>query len=1118
MLLRRSASALAVIALAACEPDVHYNAGGNTAAQNYAAFDPSTSEIPQPNDLALAQAAAVPGAQGELLKAFAQAGGFPNDQEVPITIDLVNVAVDPNTAATTRTQPTLDTTSLHYCTAPGQNCNVVVIALPSSGALPPTYAPLDAAATQYVAAGDHGTLILHKALDPSGSRRWAAGVHYVAAIRGGPNGVTVNGGNQIYPQPAMYLLEQGQDLTLPQNQGLIPGNSSAEKAATAAQLETIRKQYEAGPYQTVAALGGFQKTDIAAMTTFQIAPATTTYVAIDPSSNTAPLPSDFLLDPTKATPAVRDLSAVLCPPTTPGGAQPPCPAAQGLQTLDGFSTTGMIIAQLAANRPVVAGTVNKDTVFLYDLSNPNAPTRVLEVNEAAAAHKAAGFVAEPPQVQGPPPGGAGPNVSPVIGLQPAVPAEDPASGVVLPVQPLKEATEYAVVVTDGVKDALSGGQAISRSTVSKILLFSNPVAQGGKSLLAGVSDADASALERMRLGVGPVATALQTEKAITKDHIVSAYTFRTQSITGRAAFANPAGPTGLVQIAAIPYSQLLPGVCTAAGLTDCTKPVPGTTKIYTQAGTEPGVAGTIASVFDKYGVDQAVGTSNIDTVIESQIVTVNKLSNATGAFDPDPTKAVPEVINVLLATPAATNTNTQACSGPLAAFAPAKCVPLVVFHHGLGASRSSVLTVADAVTVTGMAIVATDAPKHGDRSFCSALNSLALTHGATPDAECVPGNHCVPDPTLAGGSTDAPAAGGLPSGAPGLCRQGTTTASPLGTFANRPTLCLSGACTFPANAGTPAASSEYFISGNFFRTRDTIRQDTIDFSQLIQVVEQTPAAPPIAGADIFNALVGRGVIISPSPATTFWVGQSLGSILGTLNVAANPRVSKAVFNVGGGTLVDTFTNAPAFKSSVDALFLSLGIDRSQIATNPAVAQKYLLTLTVAKWILDPADPINFAGHITTDTLPNLLGPGALGGNQNGSVPQTAKAVLAQYAACDNTVPNPFNTLLAGVMGLATAPTQLLDLTNPNAAGPLSTLTSTGNIQYFLNTASPAINDPSTGATCPAGRAVPHAFVTSHGATGSGQDANIAFLTGAALQDAATFLLTGTLPPAVEKHP
>ena len=41
------------------------------------------------------------------------------------------------------------------------------------------------------------------------------------------------------------------------------------------------------------------------------------------------------------------------------------------------------------------------------------------------------------------------------------------------------------------------------------------------------------------------------------------------------------------------------------------------------------------------------------------------------------------------------------------------------------------------------------------------------------------------------------------------------------------------------------------------------------------------------------------------------MGQSSGSILGTLNLAANPRFSRAVLNVGGATLVDILTIARA---------------------------------------------------------------------------------------------------------------------------------------------------------------------------------------------------------------
>ena len=90
-------------------------------------------------------------------------------------------------------------------------------------------------------------------------------------------------------------------------------------------------------------------------------------------------------------------------------------------------------------------------------------------------------------------------------------------------------------------------------------------------------------------------------------------------------------------------------------------------------------------------------------------------------------------------------------------------------------------------------------------------------------------------------------------------------------------------------------------------------------------------------------------------------------------MAANPRFSRTVLNVGGGTIVDIFTTSPAFASSLAALLQGLGIAPGTAA--------YVQFLQAAKSILDPADPVNFAGHLVGAPLPNLLA------NPNGSVAQ-----------------------------------------------------------------------------------------------------------------------------------
>ena len=188
------------------------------------------------------------------------------------------------------------------------------------------------------------------------------------------------------------------------------------------------------------------------------------------------------------------------------------------------------------------------------------------------------------------------------------------------------------------------------------------------------------------------------------------------------------------------------------------------------------------------------------------------------------------------------------------------------------------------------------------------------------------------------------------------------------------------------------------MSANFFRTRDTLRQDIIDQSQLVRAIVFTQPAPPPTGHALFDYMAVQQVIIDPTPGKIYFAAQSLGAIQGTVDVATNPRISNAVLNVGGGTLVDVFTTSPSFVATTNALLAGLGIQ-------PGANSAYLQFLVVAKTIIDPADPVNFAGHLQANTLPNLLA------NSNGTVPQASKKILTQAAFCDQTVPNPWNYIL-----------------------------------------------------------------------------------------------------------
>jgi pimeloyl-ACP methyl ester carboxylesterase len=224
-------------------------------------------------------------------------------------------------------------------------------------------------------------------------------------------------------------------------------------------------------------------------------------------------------------------------------------------------------------------------------------------------------------------------------------------------------------------------------------------------------------------------------------------------------------------------------------------------------------------------------------------------------------------------------------------------------------------------------------------------------------------------------------------------------------------------------------SGAFTISANLFRTRDTIRQDILDQSMLVRVLATAE------GQAVLGAAAGSASPVPVNPAKVWYVGQSWGSVLGTANLAANPRFSRAVLNVGGGTEVDIFSTSYSFKAQLEALLASIGI----LPGTP----EYLAFLQAAKWTLDPADPLNFAANVVTSPLPDLLA------DPTGATAQAPKAILGQAARCDLTVPNATNQALYGNMGLA-------------PLGPVAA-SSTPTLQWYMtSTAGDCPTDGTTG--------------------------------------------------------
>jgi hypothetical protein len=269
--------------------------------------------------------------------------------------------------------------------------------------------------------------------------------------------------------------------------------------------------------------------------------------------------------------------------------------------------------------------------------------------------------------------------------------------------------------------------------------------------------------------------------------------------------------------------------------------------------------------------------------------------------------------------------------------------------------------------------------------------------------------------------------------------------------------------------GVPYVSANYLVSLNFFRTRDSLRQDIIDQSALVKALAPTGQSTDAFAAHL-AAFTGGGAF-AVDPTQIYWVSQSLGSIQGAVDIAVNPRISRAVFSVPGATIVDIFANP---ESRFHASLVSL------VAPIQENSPEYLQLLQVAKWILDPADPANFGRHVIASPLASPLN----GAPFNFANPDRTGKILTQNALCDNTIPNTQNAYFASQLGLAV---------------PAAGAATNGFVQWYAKSA---------GVTCPAD-AVTHGFLLD--------GANLS-LTSKAQTTAGGFLANPSAQPATVTTP
>jgi dienelactone hydrolase len=159
-----------------------------------------------------------------------------------------------------------------------------------------------------------------------------------------------------------------------------------------------------------------------------------------------------------------------------------------------------------------------------------------------------------------------------------------------------------------------------------------------------------------------------------------------------------------------------------------------------------------------------------------------------------------------------------------------------------------------------------------------------------------------------------------------------------------------------------------FLSPNLGAARDNIRQTVLDYHGLIAALKAC------------NATACGG--FKPDLTKLYYVGQSLGGILGGMTVATSSDLKGAVLNVAGVGWADILENTqtnqlrcPLVDGLIDAGIL-LG-EKSNLAVTPATGlctmeakawqdqPGYRQFSVIGRWVLDPADPANFTAKLRT---------------------------------------------------------------------------------------------------------------------------------------------------------
>jgi len=904
--------------LASCAPDIPQNPKPNLVTME---FDPAAVPpvVPSPNDLAI-----------DPTTGLVTVPPSPNDTPAQIEFNRTYLnTLDGFPMESVATAPTSG--DLNPATL-GTGVLVLDITNPA--------APVPVAATPSYTAGSKVLTIT----PPDGA--WTRGHEYVVVVVGGSQTGAVQGaqsGQQVTGSPAWGLVTSTVPVcALPDGgpggpgSGCLPttdlictasGTTGSACAAAAAQLQQIQSAYS--PLLTALSGAPFNipRSNVAILWTFRITSQAEVAFNPDPTSPVIPFPNEIL--------RTQPDGPVNLPPLPPGTPPALAQLVAGLNTLDGFSTTATIQSAVS-----------------FDFTGPGASALVQGLIDPATVVPplAIGFV----DVGGRGPSQGAPHVAYCLSnVTPGCPMVSPTlldGGAkpqvlgVVPTTPLSERTTYAVYMTNAIRDTT--GKAVIPSAIFAMVRLVQPIYANGKSQLSLLTDAQAAQLVQLQEGLAPLFAQLGLN-GISRTNVVQAWAFTTQSTVSQ-----------LQQLAAAPYAVSDAG-------TPLIPPVPLWVQDVTTA---------VRAQLNAAGVPNAA----IANFYTGDIIDPFAITSPQGTFNPGLAGTVPKQIPFIITVPTAA--------------APTAGYPVTIFGHGLTGNRTNAYAIANALASAGQVTIAIDEVWHGERGTCTGFGAYLDTalgpHGPLPDAG-FPDSLACANPATMGCNSEGRCQ--LNNRGPPLvaCNNALPTANQTCLLAGQNECAPDGICEGGAFAATfvPAPGVSIPVSGwnlinlaNPFASRDNLRQQVIDNSQLARVLQST------------NWATATGTTLTIDVTKINYSGQSLGGILGSLSNSVAFNVQNVGLNVPGGNPTEIILTSPSFaplKAGFVAGLASAGVEPD--------SPTYDLVIDVYKWVLDPADPSNAAFFLTHPTgLASPFGP---------SIP-AGRRTFIQWIVDDQTVPNP----------------------------------------------------------------------------------------------------------------